>query len=142
MFMAVVGLASCSLPYISNEFKTPSQRDSLGRYTYVLDMSDTLSSFDISLYTRIDCGVLTFDALQDIPILVSLQSPSGESFSEYAYIPRSAFDAQRKGSYDAIVDYRLDCIPIEYGSWQMFLATPKVSGHRGVGVILRSKPLQ
>lgn len=138
---AVVALASCSIPYISNEFQTPSQRDTLGRYTYVLDMSDTLSSFDISIYTRIDCGVLSFDQLKDVPILVTLQSPSGDSFSEYAYIPRSAFNTDRRGSYDAVVDYRLDCIPIEYGLWQMYLATPKMSGHRGFGVILRSKQL-
>lgn len=139
---AVVALVSCSLPYVSNEFQSLSQRDTLGRYTYVLDMSDTLSAFDISIYTRIDCGVLSFDELQDIPLLVTLQSPSGGSFSEYAYIPRSAFSTERRGSYDAVVDYRVDCIPIEYGVWQMFLATPKVAGHRGVGVILRSKPLQ
>jgi hypothetical protein len=138
-FVAVVALASCSAPVVSEDFRSRSDRDSSGRYCFDLDMSDSLAAYDISFYTRIDCGAKLFAALPDIPVNVEMVSPSGESFTESVFLTKSSFDTGRPGSFDIVIDYRIGCAPLEYGCWKMFLALPDIRGLRGIGVILKSK---
>lgn len=137
--IAAVALVSCSAPTVSDEFRSISQRDSLGRFAFDLDMSDSLAKFDIKFYTRVDCGEKSFSLMQDIPITVELFSPSGEVYSENIYWPKSSFATERMGTYDSCVDYRLACVPVEYGAWKMCLTFAPVRGLCGVGVILSSK---
>lgn len=137
--IAAVALVSCGAPIVSDEFRSISQRDSLGRFAFDLDMSDSLAKYDITFYTRVDCGEKSFSLLQDIPITVEFASPSGELYSEDIYWPKSSFDTERMGTYDACVDYRVSCVPVEYGEWKMCLTVAPVRGLCGVGVILSSK---
>ena len=138
-FAATIALASCSTPIVSEDFRPRSERDTSGRYCFDLDMSDSLATYDISFYTRIDCGTKLFAALPDIPVNVELVSPSGYSFTESVFLAKSSFDIGRPGSFDILTDYRVDCVPFEYGCWKMFLALPDIRGLRGLGVILESK---
>lgn len=134
-----LALASCSMSIVSEDFRSRSERDTSGRYCFELDMSDSLASYDISFYTRIDCGAKLFAALPDIPVNVELVSPSGYSFTESVFLAKSSFDIGRPGSFDILTDYRVGCVPLEYGCWKMFLALPDIRGLRGLGVILKSK---
>ena len=138
-FVAAIALVSCAAPAVSDKFCAISDRDSLGRFVYDLEMVDSLAKYDISFYTRVDCGEKSFDLMQDIPIKVELLSPSGESFTEDLFWPKSRFDIERMGSYDSCVEYRLDCVPIEYGVWKMYLTVAPVRGLCGMGVILSAK---
>lgn len=137
--IAAVALVSCGAPIVSDEFCSISRRDSLGRFVFDLDMSDSLSKYDIKFYTRVDCGEKSFALIQDIPITVELSSPSGEVFSEGIYWPKSSFDVERMGTYDSCVDYRVSCVPVEYGLWKMYLTVGPVRGLCGMGVILSAK---
>lgn len=134
-----VAFASCSAPMVSERFRTLSDRDSLGRFCYDLDMSDSLVRYDIEFYTRIDCSVMSFATMPDISINVELVSPSGFAYSEDVYLAKSSFDVEQKGTYDTRVQYRVDCVPVEYGQWKMFLSVPAVRGLCGMGVVLSSK---
>ena len=136
---AAVALISCGTPIVSDEFHSISQRDSLGRFVFDLDMSDSLSQYDIKFYTRVDCGEKSFALIQDIPINVELYSPSGEVFSEEVFWPKSSFDVERMGTYDSCVEYRISCVPVEYGLWKMCLTVAPVRGLCGMGVILSAK---
>ena len=137
--MAAVVLASCSAPMVSERFRQLSDRDSLGRFCFDLDMSDSLVRYDIEFYTRVDCSVMSFASLPDIPVNVELVSPSGVSFSEDVFLAKSTFNVERMGTYDSRVPYRVDCIPVEYGGWKMFLSVPAVRGLCGMGVIMSAK---
>ena len=137
--IAAVALVSCTAPNRSDEFRSVSERDSLGRFVYDLDMSDSLMRYDIKFYTRVDCGEASFSLIQDIPMTVEFVSPSGDVFSEDIYWPKSSFDTERMGTHDSCVDYRTSCIPIEYGVWKMCLTVAPVRGLCGMGVILTAK---
>ena len=75
-FVAAIALVSCAAPAVSDKFCAISDRDSLGRFVYDLEMVDSLAKYDISFYTRVDCGEKSFDLMQDIPIKVEWLSPS------------------------------------------------------------------
>lgn len=137
--LVLVVLACCTPPSVSEDFRSVSQKDSLGRYAFQLDMSDSLSTYNISFFTRIDCLASRFDDMTDIPVQVSLKSPSGVVFTEGVFLPRAGFDAERSGTYDARMDYRTGCVPVECGVWNIYLGLPSVMGLRGVGVILSSE---
>lgn len=136
VFLLAVLLSACSAPRVSEVFVPSSQKDSLGRYAFELDMSDSLASYDISFYTRLDCSVYSFDNVVDIPVYVWLTSPSGELFAEQVFLPKRGFSAERPGSYDCMMEYRTGCIPAEYGQWGMALSVSPITGLRGMGVIL------
>ena len=139
--IALVALASCVEPRISEEFKPKSDRDSIGRFCFEVDMSDSLKTYDITFYTRLDCGSSTFILLQDIPVNVEFVSPSGESFAEDVFLAKDRFVPVSAGTYDAKVDYRTGCVPVEYGRWNMNITVPEVRGMRGWGIVVSSKRL-
>lgn len=139
VIIAAVALVSCGAPIVSDEFRAISERDSLGRFAFDLDMSDSLVKYDIAFYTRIDSGEKSFSQMTDIPINVEFTAPSGEVYSEDIYWPKSSFNTERMGTYDSCVDYRVSCEPVEYGIWKMCLTVAPVRGLCGVGVILSSK---
>ena len=141
VIMAVVALASCVEPRISEEFRPKADRDSLGRYCFEVSLADSTKSYDITFYTRVDCGASTFALLQDIPVNVEFVSPSGESFSEDVFLAKDRFNPVSAGTYDAKVAYRANCAPAEYGLWDMNITVPEVRGMRGWGVIVSSKRL-
>lgn len=133
--VALVMAVACSEPAQMEYFCSSDDRDSLGRFCYSLDLSDSLSAYDISFYTRIDCSPKDFNAMNDVRVDVELMSPSGLSFEETVYLPASSFSSRRRCTYDSVVDYRKGLVPVEWGVWQMSLSLPEIQGLRGMGVI-------
>ena len=133
--VALVMVAACSEPAQMEYFCSSDDRDSLGRFCYSLDMSDSLSTYDISFYTRIDCSPKDFDALNDVRVDVELVSPAGLSYVETVYLPVESFSSRKRCTYDSIADYRKGLTPVEWGVWQMYLSLPEIQGLRGMGVI-------
>ena len=128
-------LASCSHPSMVEDFRSVAERDSLGRFCYSLDMTDSAAVYDISFYTRLDCTKKQFETIGDIRIDVELLSPSGLSYEEAVYLPVNEFKSDRKGTYDCCVAYRKDLLPVEWGVWTMNLTLEDLKGLRGMGVI-------
>lgn len=133
--VALVMVAACSEPAQMESFCSSDDRDSLGRFCYSLDMSDSLSTYDIAFYTRIDCSPKDFDALNDVRVDVELVSPAGLSYVETVYLPVESFSSRKRCTYDSVVDYRKGLTPVGWGVWQMYLSLPEIQGLRGMGVI-------
>lgn len=132
----VVAVASCSAPSSYESFVKASDTDSLGRYRFTLDMTDSLSEYDIYFYTRLDITGKAFDAIGDIPVKVQLVSPSGRQYEESVYIPKGAYDDKALPSKDYEVLYRKDLVPVAFGKWELLLSIDNVPGLRGLGIRL------
>lgn len=135
VFIAAV---SCSAPASYESFVKVSGTDSLGRYCFTLDMTDSLSGYDIYFYTRIDASDMKFGEMGDIPVEVLLVSPEGVEYGERVYIPKNAYDHDRQSSRDYEVLYRKGAVPVVPGRWQLLLSADSagVPGLRGMGVRL------
>ena len=56
MMLAAVGAAgvSCSRPVSYEKFVSVEDREANGLYSYTIDLSDSLCTYDVSFYSRID----------------------------------------------------------------------------------------
>lgn len=133
-------LSSCSAPSSYEEFIRADAADSLGRFCFTLDMSDSLSSYDVSLYMRLDASDEKFETLPSVRVDASWLSPSGVVSDETVYIPKGSFVNHVGYARDCKVLYRSGIVPPESGKWTLMLSLPSVaecSGFRGIGVILK-----
>lgn len=128
-------LVSCARPAVVEEYRLSDDRDSTGRFSFSLDMSDSAAVYDISFYTRFDCPAKVFCAMEDLPVNLELVSPSGCTYGETVYIPVSGFKSLKRGTYDSKVEYRTGLVPVEKGMWEMNIAIPERKGFQGIGVI-------
>lgn len=81
-----------------------------GRYSFVLDFSDSTLSRDIEFYTR---SRRKDD--KSYPLFVTWTSPSGKSYCETVYM--------RVGSVAGVREkYRTNTIPVEPGEWILTVA--------------------
>lgn len=133
--LALLAAMSCARPSMVEEYRLVDERDSTGRFSYDLDLSDSASVYDLLFYTRFDCPSKTFSALEDLQVNVEIVSPSGTVYGETVYIPVSGFKSDKRGTYDSKVEYRRGLVPVECGIWEMKLAVPQTKGLRGIGVI-------
>ncbi len=85
----------------------------------VLDMSDSLYTYDITFFTRADFPAFSRRPNCDIPLEVFLTSPSGRTFSEQVYFPTAEPIRSTAFSDDYLAPWRTGCDPIEYGKWSL-----------------------
>lgn len=131
-------LFSCSGPSSEEQFVKFGDRAD-GRYVFSADMSDSLSVYDMSLYTRIDCSRREFASEGDIRTEILLVSPSGKEYGETVYLCRSAFTTSDSLSWEFMQDYRSGIHPSEFGIWTVSVRIPEdesIPGFRGLGLIL------
>lgn len=116
--------AGCSNPSVREDFILESNA-SKGVYPFRIDMSDSLSSYTVSFYTKADVSKPAH-----IPLEVKWKSPSGKVYAENVYMPVG------KDKGDRFV-YRSGIVPPEAGEWRLFLNPADSAGVlRGMGVIL------
>ncbi len=124
-------LFSCSRPQSYETFVKAADAPG-GVYSYQLDLSDSLASYDISFYSRVDRNSLNVrNEYPQIRLEVTWVSPSGQNFSETVYMrgSNSAGDIQK---------YRSGVVPRESGEWTLKVkAFPGEGKFRGLGVICR-----
>ena len=99
--------------------------DGSGRYEFAVDMSDSLCTYDLSFYTRLDGR----DAPSGFPMKIYLTSPSGQTYVEGVY-----FDC----SSGVKVPYRTGLVPVEHGVWRMSVSAV-AQGMCGLGLICEKK---
>lgn len=97
----------------------------------MLEMSDSLSTYDILFYTGIDCTEDEFEQMSDIQMDISLISPSGTVYKETVYLLRETYTHSDAFSKTYKIKYRTDLVPKEFGEWVMIVKLPQLDAHYG-----------
>lgn len=132
---------SCARPDSVEQYVGIEQREPNGLYRYSVDFSDTLATYDITFYSRIDAGRQRMAAVKDFPIMVTWTSPSGQSYRENVYFV--VHDEARGSNYYSSQYrkvYRTGLVPVEPGVWDLTVyvnSGKDVPGFRGLGVICK-----
>ena len=114
--------ASCSKPRSREQF---IRSDGSGEYSFDVEFDDSLSTWDLSFYSRLDRPVFVKDTLISFPMQVVWRSPSGRYFSETVYYP----------AYTKQVLYRSGVQPSETGTWNISVTLPGEPARlRGLGL--------
>ncbi len=116
--LLLFGAAACTRPVSTEQFVFD---DGSGQFDFELDMSDSLCTYDLSFYTRLESRL----SPPGFPIRVYLTSPSGVGYSETLFYDASA---------SLVVPYREALEPVEYGLWQLSVRA-RAEGLRGMGLI-------
>ena len=132
---------SCNTPPKSHEVFIMKKDALIGVYDFNLDLSDSLSKYDIKLFSSLDRADDRKEDSKQIKLSISLFSPSNEIFSEVVYIPRDKLIRESRSSKFYFLPYRADIIPPEYGDWSMRIRMENDEGVRGLGVQLIKKNL-
>ena len=143
LMLAVLSAAgvSCSRPTSVEQFVGVDKREVNGLYRYTLDLSDSLATYDISFYSRIDANRLKFTHAKDFSLMVTWIAPSGQRFRETVYF--GVFDESSGSNFFSsqyVKPYRTGLVPVEYGVWEMNVLVnsgAEVPGLRGLGVVCK-----
>ena len=108
-----------------------------GPYCFAVDFSDSLCTYDLALYSRIDAREKNIRAMGELPVTIVWTAPDGAGeFSESAFLP---LDGERRGYFSRQVwqRYRKGVKPSVYGEWTISVSIPdtvRVRGLRGMGL--------
>ncbi|MCD8313913.1 MAG: hypothetical protein LUC24_07110 [Bacteroidales bacterium] len=133
---------SCGEPASVETFVKSSMRQADGSYLFNIDMSDTTGTYDLLLYTRLDCSPTQFEAFPDPTFVMNFTSPSGRKYGETFGVYKSEYSRREYFAIDYNFPYRSDYQPSEYGLWQLRVSVPKESeipGFLGVGLKVTRK---
>jgi len=133
-----LSLAACVRPSSTEQFIMADDAPG-GLYSFSLDMADSLVSYDIWLYSRIDSRKTALSSLDNIPVEIRWISPSGQRYGEKVYFPSDEVSGKTFSYFSRQLKslYRSDVVPLEHGEWTLEAkAGEGVAGFRGLGVIL------
>lgn len=136
--LTAVGV-SCSRPESTEQFVSVEDREVNGLYRFDLDLSDSLSTYDVTFYSRIDANKLKLAHARDFSLMVTWIAPSGQRFRETVYF--GVFDESAGSDFFSSQfrkPYRTGLAPVEYGTWELNVLVNSgqdVPGFRGLGVI-------
>ena len=140
-FAVLAAAASCVRPSSVEQYVSAEQRESNGLYRFSVDMSDSLSTYDLVFYSRIDAGKQRMASMGDFPLTVTWTSPSGRRFSETVFFgvhDKSGGSDFYSSQYRK--PYRSGLVPVEPGVWDMAVQVNygrEVPGMRGLGIICK-----
>ena len=123
------------------QFISVENREANGLYRYTLDLSDSLCTYDVSFYSRIDATRIKEAHSRDFSMMVTWTAPSGQRFRETVYF--GLFDESAgSDSYSRqyVKLYRKGLVPMEFGTWNLEVLVNSgadVPGFRGLGVICK-----
>lgn len=130
--LLVFALASCR-PASYEQFLRCDQAEG-GEYVFMLDMSDTLSDYDVSFYSRIDAPVMeSAKPASQMALSVSWFAPQGTapSLSETVYLPYG-------GAAGSVRLYRSGVRVEPLGEWRVSVRPQDApEGLRGIGIICK-----
>lgn len=143
LVMAIfLSLASCSEPPAYEKFLGIPTYERENAFKYNLDMSDSLSTYEISFFTGLDCAEDDFAIMRDIQLDITMFSPSGKVYAETVYILKNNYYDSDNLSKSYNIKYRTGLIPKESGKWTMIVKLPYIDsykGLRGLGLILEKQ---
>lgn len=131
----MVSAISCERPDSQERFIKTSDMTEDSLFVYTLDMSDSLYTYSISLFTKIDSEE---EALGDIEIDAIFKSPSERLYQDRIILPSAKFYKSAYFSQELMEEYRTGIAPVEYGKWYMVLKLVNMpDGLLGMGVKLQ-----
>lgn len=138
----LICICSCTRPDAREEFRKASDKEN-GSYCFRIDMEDSLYSYDLDLYTRIDCRPAQFTSMPDtIRMKMDYTSPSGKRYTEMFGAAKDSFSQSSSFSKEYIIPYRRDLVPVEHGIWNLYITVcneDRFPGMRGIGIQVRWK---
>ena len=138
--LAAVSLG-CSRPVSYEKFIRIEDKGEDGQYHYTLDMTDSLCTYDIYFFSRIDCNRHRLAEVRDFPLNVTWISPDGIRYAEKVYFGVHD-DEEGEDYYSRQYKflYRSGLVPVRHGEWEMMVRIDSdrfVPGFRGLGVICK-----
>ncbi len=143
LILAVLTAAvSCVQPSSTETFIRSSERGPDRAYRFSIDMSDSTLTYDLRLYTRIDCTPAQFDALPDPELVMRYIAPSGLETNETFTILKDDFSRREYFTADYDMPCRTDFRPREHGIWQLCVTVSneaRIPGLLGLGLQVRRR---
>lgn len=137
-FALVLSVISCSGPASSECFVKNADCDAYGRYIFDLDMSDSLHTFSIDLYSAFTCRDEVFAGFTGVPVNVLWESPEGSVYEENVILPASGVSNVSHFGKSFSASYRKGVRPVVNGEWKLYLSVPRDSvrkyGMTGMGI--------
>ena len=128
-------LLACSAPKGAEQFLKGK-----GPWTFSADMTDSLSTYDFSFYTRRDAAPARRAQVAELPLTVEWISPAADTLSETVYLPLSSKSTFY--SSETSILYRKGVSPAEHGVWTLVVTphdTVTVRGLRGLGLAIKRR---
>ena len=122
---------SCVRPRVSDQFVRASDAAD-GIYRFELDLSDSLCTWDVSFYTRLEGPAKLLSEYDALPLDIEWLSPSGTLYGEQVMM---SVPSGRGRVRDALRLYRSNLALTEPGAWKLALRCPCDAPLRGFGVI-------
>ncbi|MBR6001948.1 MAG: hypothetical protein IK045_03715 [Bacteroidales bacterium] len=126
---------ACSAPKGAEQFLKGA-----GPWSFEVDMTDSLSTYDISFYTRRDCAPARRAQVAELPLTVEWVSPAADTLREVVYLPLSAKSTFY--SSETSIPYRNGVAPASHGVWTLVVTphdTVTVRGLRGLGLAVKRR---
>ena len=126
---------ACSAPKGAEQFLKGA-----GPWSFEVDMTDSLSTYDISFYTRRDCAPARRAQVAELPLTVEWVSPAADTLREVVYLPLSAKSTFY--SSETSIPYRKGVAPASHGVWTLVVTphdTVTVRGLRGLGLAVKRR---
>ena len=143
MMLAAVAVAgiSCSRPVSYEKFVSVEDREANGLYSFSIDLSDSLCTYDVSFYSRIDAIRFKEMHSRDFSLMVTWTAPSGQRYRETVYFgPFDESAGSDPYSRQYVKPYRRSLVPVEFGTWDIEVLVnsgAEVPGFRGLGIICK-----
>lgn len=139
---AVLFASGCVKPSSYEAFVRSSDRGDDGLYRFTLDLSDTMATYDLSIYSRIDCMSPQMSDFEDISMSAWWTSPGGETFREDFFFPVQDSTSSDFYSTPYLFPFREDFKPVEAGEWKLAFDVAEGEGIPqicGMGIICKTK---
>lgn len=134
-------LCGCGRPTSSEQFVKLGAKDADGLYHYKVDLSDSLCTYDVLFYSRIDCNNVKLAGVRDFPMTVTWISPDDRKYSEKVYFKvRKDSEDEDFYSNQYMIPYRTGLVPVQWGEWKITVRIDSdryIPGFRGLGLICR-----
>lgn len=143
---SLMAVLSCSRPVTAEQFVRSADRDAYGRYAFDVDMSDSLSVYDISLIASFACIDRDFSSFRSMPLLLMWESPDGRCYEGSAVLQRKAL--RDSSYYDKVFSDKLGerLSPVRSGMWKLYVKAPDDSLEKymmtGMGIRVDRKAIQ
>lgn len=143
---SLVAAVSCSRPVTAEQFVRNNERDAWGRYAFDIDMTDSLSVYDISLISSFSCIDRDFSSFRSMPLNLMWEAPDGRLFEDNVVLGRNVL--RDSSYYDKVLADRLgeSLSPVENGMWRLYIKADEDSlkkyGMTGIGIRVDRKQTQ
>lgn len=136
--MAFLAVVSCSRPPSYETFVLKEDADYGDTYSFNLDFFDSLSTFDLSLYTRMERQAFEAFPADSLDLRVNWISPSDSILTEDILLDLGDPVDSSYFHKDYICSLSERVVPFESGTWRLRIMVRNNSdGLRGLGVIFR-----